>query len=134
MVAVFGLTANTVTAAIYYSAVPDGNDQPMTGAQRYTMSFTEPMNYLKPLPPSFWSVTMYDSVTRYSVPNPISRYSLGSDNDLKKNADGSFTLYISMTIRGRIRSRIGCLRLLDRFTSYCATMRQCPKSPRDCKI
>jgi len=27
-------------------------------------------------------------------PNPINRYSLGSDNDLKKNADGSITMYL----------------------------------------
>ena len=45
------------------------------------------------MPPGFWSVIMSDAVTRYSVPNPINRSSLGSDNDLKKNADGSFTLY-----------------------------------------
>ena len=37
---------------------------------------------------------MYDGVTRYSAPNPINRYSLGSDDDTKKNADGSFTLYL----------------------------------------
>jgi len=34
---------------------------------------------------------MYDGVTRYSVPNPINWYSLGSDDDLKKNSDGPFT-------------------------------------------
>ena len=52
------------------------------------------MDYLLPLPPSFWSIRMYDGLTRYSVPNPINRYSLGSDNDLKKNADCSFTLFL----------------------------------------
>lgn len=56
-VAVFGLTANTVTEAIYYSGVLDGNDQPMTGAMRYTMTFIEPMSHLKPLPP--WLVSDY---------------------------------------------------------------------------
>ena len=40
---------------------------------------------------------MYDKVTSYSVPNPINRYCLGSDNDLKKNADGSFTPFKSST-------------------------------------
>ena len=52
------------------------------------------MDYLRPLPPRFWSIRMYNGLTRYSVPNPINRYSLGSDNDLKKNADGSFTLFL----------------------------------------
>lgn len=94
LVAVFGLTANTPTEAIYYSAQLDGNNQPLTGEKRYTMSFEGPMNYLKPVPPGFWSLTMYDGVTRYSVPNKLNRYSLGSDNTLKRDADGSFTLYV----------------------------------------
>jgi hypothetical protein len=37
---------------------------------------------------------MYDGVSRFTVPNPINRYSLGSDDDLQKNADGSFTIYV----------------------------------------
>jgi hypothetical protein len=68
--------------------------QPMTGAKRYTITFKEPMHYIAPLPPSFWSITMYDGVTRFTVPNPIGRYSLGSDDDIHKNADGSFTLNV----------------------------------------
>jgi hypothetical protein len=93
-VAVFGLTANTVEQAIYYSGVLDGNNQPMTGAKRYTMTLKEPMLYAKPVPPGFWSVTMYDKVTNYSVPNSINRYDLGSQSNLKKNADGTITLYL----------------------------------------
>jgi hypothetical protein len=93
-VAVFGLTANTVEQAIYYSGVLDGNNHPMTGAKRYTMTLKEPMLYAKPVPPGFWSVTMYDKVTNYSVPNAINRYDLGSQSNLKKNADGTITLYL----------------------------------------
>jgi len=93
-VAVFGLTANTVTEAIYYSGVLDGNDQVMTGAKKYTLTLKEPMDYATPVPPGFWSVTMYDRVTSFSVPNPINRYDLGGDDNLKKNADGSITLYL----------------------------------------
>ena len=93
-VAVFGLTANTVEQAIYYSGVLDGNNLPMTGAKRYTMTLKEPMLYAKPVPPGFWSVTMYDKVTNYSVPNAINRYDLGSQSNLKKNADGTITLYL----------------------------------------
>jgi hypothetical protein len=37
---------------------------------------------------------MYDGVTHYTVPNPIDRYKLGSDDELKKNPDGSFTVYV----------------------------------------
>jgi hypothetical protein len=93
-VAVFGLTANTPIQAIYYTGTADGNGEPFTGEQNYTVTFTGAMTYAQPVPPGFWSLTMYDGVTRYSVPNPINRYSLGSSNDLKRNADGSLTLYL----------------------------------------
>ena len=93
-VAVYGLTANTTTEAIYYASGVDSLGDPLVGNRRYTMTFTQPMLFAKPVPPGFWSITMYDGVTRYSVPNPINRYSLGSDNQMKKNADGSFTIYI----------------------------------------
>jgi hypothetical protein len=93
-VAVFGLTANTVEQAIYYSGILDGENEPMTGRKRYTITFKEPMLYAKPVPPGFWSVTMYDRTTNYSVANPINRYNLGSESNLKKNSDGSFTLYL----------------------------------------
>ena len=73
------------------------------------------MDYLRPLPPSFWSIRMYDGLTRYSVPNPINRYSLGSDNDLKKNADRSFTLSCKPTARDRTRNRTGSWPRRDLF-------------------
>jgi hypothetical protein len=103
IVAVFGLTANTPAEAMYYSGVLDGAGQPLTGAKRYTINFTNPMHYLEPVPPGFWSVTMYDGVTRFTVPNPIDRYSLGSDDDLKKNPDGSFTIYVQSDRPGQDR-------------------------------
>jgi hypothetical protein len=56
--------------------------------------FNSGMTYAQPVPPGFWSLTMYDGVTRYSVPNPINSYSLGSSNELKRNAGGSLTLYL----------------------------------------
>jgi hypothetical protein len=31
---------------------------------------------------------------RVHDPNPINRYALGSDNQLRRNADGSFTLHV----------------------------------------
>jgi hypothetical protein len=93
-VAVFGLTANTTAQAIYYSGILDGNNQPMTGAKKYTLTLKEPMAYAKPVPPGFWSVTMYDKATSYTTPNPINRYHLANYDNLKKNADGSITIYL----------------------------------------
>jgi hypothetical protein len=45
---------------------------------------------------AFWSVTMYDGKTQLPIENPISRYLINSPMlpGLKKNADGSMTLYI----------------------------------------
>lgn len=100
-VAVFGLTANSANEAIYYSGILDGNNQPMTGAKNYTITFKEPMLYAKPVPPGFWSVTMYDKTTSYTTPNPINRYDLGSNSNLKKNSDGSFTMYLQTASPGK---------------------------------
>jgi hypothetical protein len=94
IVAVFGLTSNTPQEAIYYTAVSDGRNQPLNGAKQYTMTFKEQMPCIAPVTPGFWSISVYDSVTGYTVLNPINRYSLGSDDTLKHNADGSFTLYV----------------------------------------
>ena len=56
-----------------------------------------------PLPPdqfppvnAFWSVTMYDGKTQLLIENPINRYLINSPMlpGMKKNADGSLTLYI----------------------------------------
>lgn len=46
------------------------------------------------VPPGFWSVTAYDKASGFITPNAINRYALGSDDELKRNADGSFTLYM----------------------------------------
>jgi hypothetical protein len=94
IVAVIGLTSNTPNEAIYYTGVEDSDGQPLTGAKRYTMTFRQPMQYLTPVPPGFWSLTMYDAVTSFTVSNPIDRYALGSDSNLKRNVDGSFVIYL----------------------------------------
>src|SRR5215472_2291727 len=50
------------------------------------------------LPPvnAFWSVTMYDGKTQLLIENPINRYLINSPMlpSLKRNADGSLTIYI----------------------------------------
>ena len=99
-VAVFGLTANATDQAIYYSGVLDANNQPMTGAKHYTLTLKPPMGYASPVAPGFWSVTMYDRVTNYTAPNPIDRYHLADYSNLKKNPDGSITLYLQKSSPG----------------------------------
>jgi hypothetical protein len=94
LVAVFGLTSNTTVEAIYYTSVADAAGQKLTGSKRYALTFKDSMHCIKATPPGFWSMTIYDSATGYTVANPIDRYALGSDDELKRNADGSFTLYV----------------------------------------
>ena len=100
-VAVFGLTANTAAQAIYYSGILDANNKPMTGQKKYALTLEPPMAYAKPVPPGFWSVTMYDQVTNYTAPNAINRYNLADYSDLKKNADGSITIYLQTESPGK---------------------------------
>jgi DNA sulfur modification protein DndE len=99
IVARIGLTANTPFESVYWMYALDKDGNPLSGANQYTMTFKEPIPYYEP---GFWSITLYDSVNNYTVPNPIHRYMLGSDTpQLKKNADGSITLYIQKKSPGK---------------------------------
>ena len=51
---------------------------------------------------AFWSVTMYDGKTQLLIENPIKRYLINSPMlpDLKKNADGSVTIYVQKDTPG----------------------------------
>ena len=81
-----GLTGNTVQEAVDWVAWYDGSGKLLTGADHYTMTWKKVPEVVKP---GFWSVTMYDGITSYTVPNSINRYFLGSDTkDLKYNKDG----------------------------------------------
>jgi hypothetical protein len=59
----------------------------------YTLTF--PAGGLPPVN-AFWSVTMYDGKSQLLIKNPINRYLINSPMlpDMKKNADGSLTIYI----------------------------------------
>lgn len=92
IIARVGLTANVPKEAIYWMYPLDSKGDQLTGAKKYTMTFKGEIPYYEP---GFWSITMYDATNNYTVPNPINRYMIGNDTkDLKKNADGSFTIYI----------------------------------------
>jgi hypothetical protein len=95
-----GLTANTPQEAIYVLGLFDGSGQSLTGARRYIITFHQLPPYV---PPGFWSVTMYDASNNYTVPNPIGRYSIGSDNALEKSADGTTTIYLQQDDPGKSR-------------------------------
>jgi hypothetical protein len=93
----WGYTANTVEEAIYTGPQFDSEGKPLMGENKYTVTFVPP-----PFKePAFWSATMYDYNSNYTVENPINRYSLGSDNKLNLNKDGTVTLYIQATSPGK---------------------------------
>ena len=52
---------------------------------------------------AFWSVTMYDGKSQLLIKNPINRYLINSPMlaAMKKNADGSLTLYIQKDSPGK---------------------------------
>ena len=98
-----GLTANTPYEAVYWGNRVDSEGRRMNGDSKYGSSFKEAIPYIEP---GFWSVTLYDAENNYTVANPINRYMLGSDSPLKKNPDGSFTIYIQSDI-GYLCRKIG---------------------------
>ncbi len=89
-----GIYGNDAVEAMYPMAktAPDGTPLD-TSKHNYTLTFAK-----GDLPPvnAFWSVTMYDGKTQLLIENPIHRYLINSPMlpGLKKNPDGSLTIYI----------------------------------------
>ncbi len=92
--ALAGIYGNSAEEAVYPLAKNASDGQSLDGSKHhYTVTFAKgdfpPVN-------AFWSVTMYDGKTQLLVENPINRYLINSPMlpTLKKNPDGSLTLYI----------------------------------------
>jgi hypothetical protein len=89
-----GIYGNNSEEATYPLTKTLPNGEPLDGSKHsYTITF--PAGQLPPVN-AFWSVTMYDGKSQLLIKNPINRYLLNSPMlpDMKKNADGSLTLYI----------------------------------------
>ena len=93
----WGLSANTLEEAVYIGALLDGENKPLMGEKKYTVRLLPP----EFKEPAFWSATMYDYNNNYTVVNPINRYSLGSDNPMIKNPDGTVTIYLQSESPGK---------------------------------
>jgi hypothetical protein len=79
----------------------DSTGQPIdTSKNNYTLTF--PKDGLPPVN-AFWSVTMYDGKSQLLIENPINRYLINSPMlpAMKKNADGSLTIYIQKDSPGK---------------------------------
>jgi hypothetical protein len=89
-----GVFGNSAEEAIYPLTKQDPAGQPLDGSKnKYTLTF--PAGQFPPVN-AFWSVTMYDGKSQLLIKNPINRYLINSPMlpNMKKNADGSLTLYI----------------------------------------
>jgi len=92
--ALAGIYGNIAAEAVYPLAHNDNTGEALDGSKHnYTLTFAKgefpPVN-------AFWSVTMYDGKTQLLIENPINRYLINSPMlpGLKKNPDGSLTIYI----------------------------------------
>jgi len=96
-----GIYGNDSVEATYPLTRVDASGEMLDGSKHdYTLTFAA-----DELPPvnAFWSVTMYDGKTQFLIKNPINRYLINSPMlpDMKKNADGSLTLYIQKDSPGK---------------------------------
>jgi hypothetical protein len=98
-----GIYGNDAVEAMYPLAKSDADGQPLDGSKhKYTITFAKG-NY----PPvnAFWSVTMYNGKTQLLIKNPIDRYLINSPMlpAMKKNPDGSLTIYIQKDPPGKAK-------------------------------
>ena len=98
-----GIYGNDAAEAVYLFGRVDANAQTIdTSKHNYTITFAAGQ-----MPPvnAFWSVTMYDGKTQLMIENPINRYLVNSAmaSNMKKNKDGSVTVYIQKDSPGKAK-------------------------------
>jgi hypothetical protein len=96
-----GIYGNDAAEAMYPMTRSLADGKELDGSKhKYTLTFAKgrfpPVN-------AFWSVTMYDGKTQFLIKNPIDRYLVNSPMlpGMKKNKDGSVTLYIQKDSPGK---------------------------------
>ena len=98
-----GIYGNDAVEAMYPMSRTDATGETLDGSKHnYTLTF--PAGQLPPVN-AFWSVTMYDGKSQLLIENPINRYLINSPMlpRMKKNADGSLTLYIQKDSPGKAK-------------------------------
>jgi hypothetical protein len=96
-----GWGANDAEEASYPVYRTDAGGVALDGG-KHAYTLTYPKGGLPPVK-AFWSLTMYDAKTQLMIDNPIKRYLINTPMlpDLKKNADGSLTLYVQKKSPGK---------------------------------
>jgi hypothetical protein len=98
-----GIYGNDAIEAAYPLLVKDDRgEEPNCARHDYTITF--PAGQYPPVN-AFWSVTMYDGKTQLLIKNPINRYLINSPMlpRMKKNPDGSLTIYIQKHSPGKAK-------------------------------
>ncbi len=98
-----GIYGNDAVEAMYPMTRSDAQGEVLDGSKHdYTLTF--PAGQLPPVN-AFWSVTMYDGKTQLLIENPIGRYLINSPMlpGMKRNADGSLTIYVQKASPGKTR-------------------------------
>ena len=96
-----GIYGNDAVEAMYPMTRADATGATLDASKHnYTLTF--PAGQLPPVN-AFWSVTMYDGKTQLLIENPINRYLINSPMlpSMKKNKDGSLTIYIQKDSPGK---------------------------------
>jgi hypothetical protein len=96
-----GIYGNDAVEAMYPMTRVDATGATLDASKHnYTLTF--PAGQLPPVN-AFWSVTMYDGKTQLLIENPINRYLVNSPMlpSMKKNKDGSLTIYIQKDSPGK---------------------------------
>jgi hypothetical protein len=98
-----GLYGNDAAEAMYPYTRVDANGETLD-ASKHNYTITFPVGQLPPVN-AFWSVTMYDGKSQLLIKNPLNRYLINSPMlpSMKKNADGSLTLYIQKDSPGKAK-------------------------------
>ena len=128
-----GIYGNDAVEATYpMTRVDDADGETLDGSKHnYTLTF--PAGQFPPVN-AFWSVTMYDGKSQLLIENPINRYLINSPMlpDMKKNEDGSLTLYIQKDSPGADKEATGCPPRTTRSTWSCASTGRRPKRLPSC--
>ncbi|MCU0070473.1 DUF1254 domain-containing protein [Pseudomonas koreensis] len=89
---------NRPTETQYFYTDFDNQGAQLNGNHSYEVTFAAGQ---EPPVNGFWSLTLYNEKHLFSA-NKLNRYSLGTKNkDLKRNADGSLTLYVGPVSPGK---------------------------------
>jgi hypothetical protein len=89
-----GIWANVFEEVVYYKGLKDSSGARLDPSQVYTLTFPAddlPSKYAK----YFWSIIALDAVHRRVLPNPLNRFLLNNQSDLRFGDDGSLTLYFA---------------------------------------